>query len=334
MRIASFDTTMAPLLVAEIGNNHEGSFSVACELVDKAAACGVHAVKFQVFRSDFYVSRSDAARHARLKSFELTLDQFCRLGELAKSRGLAYIITPFDLDVARELAPVVDAFKIASGDNDFWPLIDTVCRLEKPLIISTGLLGMAEVEKLVAFVLTQRNGAASDLAVLHCACAYPVPPDQANLGAIPAMRRTLPCEVGYSDHTMGPDATIAAVALGASIVEKHFTLSKTYSDFRDHQLSADPAEMRKIAESMRRVAAMLGTEAKQAAACEQANLPLVRRTIVAAADLPVGHRLHREDLTWIRAPRGLAPGEEDRLVGRELRRAVAFGDVLDVIDLV
>lgn len=335
MKIAEFDTNVQPLLIAEIGNNHEGSFAVACELVERAADCGVGAVKFQAFRSDYYVSRRDVVRHARLKSFEFTIDQFARLGELAKARGLLYIVTPFDVQVARDLAPIVDAYKIASGDNDFWPLIDETCRADKPLIASTGLLELAEVVRLVEHVRGHRQelAAVNEFAVLHCASAYPVPLEEANLWAITAMRQALPCEVGYSDHTIGSEAALAAVALGANIVEKHFTLSKTYSDFRDHQLSADPDEMRMIAAVLPRIAMLRGSGVKEIAVCEKENLPLVRRTIVAAGDLPVGHRIAPADLTWIRGPRGFAPGDEDQLVGRELLRSMAFGEAFDRGDI-
>ena len=328
MIIGHHDTAKAPLLIAEIGNNHEGSFDVACELIERAADCGVGAVKFQAFRSDYYVSRNDTARYARLKSFELTIDQFNRLGELARSLDLLYIMTPFDVEIAGELAPTVDALKIASGDNDFWPLIDEVCRADKPLIVSTGLLNLSETKSLADYLRDQRLVLkhADDVALLHCACAYPVPTEEANLLAITAMQQMLPCEIGYSDHTMGPEAVLAAVALGATIVEKHFTLSKSYSDFRDHQLAADPNEMRMIAASLPIFAQLRGCGLKQITPSEQGNLSLVRRTIVAATDLPTGHRITMEDLTWIRAKRGFVPGEEDKLIGRELLHPMSFGE--------
>lgn len=334
MKIAGFDTAKSPLLIAEIGNNHEGSFKVACELVKRAAESGADAVKFQAFRPDYYVSRSDEARHSRLTAFELHLDQFCALSELARESGLLYIVTPFDLEFARALVPVVDSFKIASGDNDFIPLINYVCKSEKPLIISTGLLFFEDVDRLVKHVVDLRKRFVDDdFAILHCGCAYPVPPSEANLLAIPRMRERLSCEVGYSDHTVGVEAAIAAVALGATIIEKHFTLSKTYSNFRDHQLSADPTELKIISESIKRVAAMRGDGEKIITSSEMENLTAVRRSIVASRNLAAGHVIRDSDLTWIRVKRGIAPGNESRLVGRQLLNEKSFGDVIEWQDL-
>lgn len=334
MKIAGFDTAKSPLLIAEIGNNHEGSYKVACELVKRAAESGADAVKFQAFRPDYYVSRSDEARHSRLTAFQLQLDQFCKLGELARESGLLFIVTPFDLEFSRALAPVVDSFKIASGDNDFIPLINDVCKSEKPLIISTGLLLLADVDRLVRHVVNLRKRFANDdFAILHCGCAYPVPPSEANLLAIPKMREQLSCEVGYSDHTVGVEAAIAAVALGATIIEKHFTLSKTYSDFRDHKLSADPTELKIISESIKRVAAMRGDGEKVITPSEMENYSAVRRSIVASRSLAPGHVIKDSDLTWIRAKRGIAPGNESGLVGRQLLNEKSFGDVIDWQDL-
>ena len=335
MKIAGYDTQAFPLLIAEIGNNHEGSYEVACELVKRAAESGAGAVKFQAFRSDYYVSRSDLARHARLKSFELSLDQFIKLGELARKNGLLFIVTPFDLEIARSLGQVVDSFKIASGDNDFLPLIDEVCKIEKPLIISTGLLDLKGVERLVKHVRHRREHLvnSTEFAILHCGCAYPVPSNEANLLAIPSMQYRLSCEVGYSDHTVGVEAAIAAVALGATIIEKHFTLSKTYSDFRDHQLSADPIELKQISESIKRVAAMRGIGEKSIMPSEGENLAAVRRSIVAAKDLKEGHKIKDSDLTWIRISRGIAPGREAEIVGRDLLKDKTFGETIEFQDL-
>jgi sialic acid synthase SpsE len=326
MKIAGRDLADRILIVAEIGNNHEGNFDLACQMVERAAEAGVDAVKFQTFQTRLFTSNADPARFARLSSFELGRAQFEQLEALARARGLLFLSTPLDLDSARFLEPLVDAFKVASGDNDFWPLIGQVCASGKPVIVSSGLADVAHLRRVAAFV--REAGAGDRMAVLHCVCSYPVPPEQANLRAIPLLAAELGCSVGYSDHTIGPEACLAAAALGARILEKHFTLDKNLSAFRDHQLSADPDEMRRIVDSVRRIESLLGRGVKEVQPCEAPNRQVARRSIAAAADLPRGHRLRAQDLTWLRPAIGLPPGQEARLLGRTLSRAVAFGEPL------
>lgn len=337
MRFGSIDTSVRVAVVAEIGNNHEGRLDVARELVRQAAAAGADAVKFQTFDTDHYVSRRDAARHARLKSFELGAPAFAELAQLARSLGLGFISTPFDLGSAAVLEPLVDAFKIASGDNTFYPLIARVAGSGKPIIVSCGLSDLGEVRTTVEFVRREWAARGVDpggrLAVLHCVSAYPTPAEQANLAAVKTLGTVLDCCVGYSDHTVGPEASVLAVALGARVVEKHFTLDKHFSDFRDHQLSADPAELRELVARIRAATTLLGSGAKVPQPAEAAGRETLRRSIVAGADLRRGHRLTLGDLTWIRPGGGLAPGQEHLLVGRRLARDVAFGEALTLADL-
>lgn len=334
MRIGNVNLEKQALVVAEIGNNHEGRFDVAQELVRQAAVAGVHAVKFQTFRTDYYVSRSDLTRFNRLKSFELSHNQFVELAELAHSLGLAFISTPFDLESARFLLPIVDAIKIASGDNNFYPLIDVVAQSRKPLIISSGVSDLAQVKTTFEFVKSCRHGRELDLSFLHCVSSYPVPVEETNLLAIPFLIEQLGLPVGYSDHTLGIDASVIAVALGARIIEKHFTIDKAFSDFRDHQLSADPDEMKKLVEKVKLTSAMLGTYAKNVQPCESAMPAMIRRSIVAGRDLKAGHVLVYEDLTWIRPSGGEAPGEEQKLIGRILKRDMTFGEPLRMTDVI
>jgi len=330
MKIGNFDTDERVLVVAEIGNNHEGDFGVARELTQAAAMCGVAAVKFQTFRTEYYVSKSDEKRFARLKSFELTLGQFRELRELACSLGLLFISTPLDLDSVAGLEGMVDAYKIASGDNTFYPLVSQVARTGKPMIISTGISDGKQVKHAVDFVRCQWNKVGitdGQLALLHCVSSYPVAPEQANLRSIPYLVKNFPgVTVGYSDHTQGITAALAAVALGARIVEKHFTLDKNYSDFRDHQLSADPEEMKELVAKIAAEEQMLGVYSKTLQPGEQDMVKAIRRSIVAGRDMPAGHIIAKGDLTWVRPAGGLAPGEEDKLVGRRLKQSVAFGE--------
>jgi sialic acid synthase SpsE len=335
MKIGSFDLHSEVLVVAEIGNNHEGKFQNACELVKRAAQCGVPAVKFQTYRTEYYVSPSDQARFKRLKSFELSQPQFEELSILAHSLGLLFISTPFDLESARLLEPLVDAYKIASGDINFYPLIAAVARTGKPLIISTGLSELEQVAKTVSFVEQQwsAQGREQELAVLHCVSCYPVPPEQANLLSIPVLSSALRKTVGYSDHTIGFDAAPLAVALGARIIEKHFTLDRHFSDFRDHLLSLDPDGMCELVARVRTATRLLGVRSKTISPCEEAIGGAIRRSIVAAADLEAGHRIQGSDLTWIRPGGGLVPGEEAALIGRILKRKVHFAEQIQLSDV-
>jgi sialic acid synthase SpsE len=332
MKIGTHDTDQKVLIVAEIGNNHEGNFEVAEQLVRKAAECGADAVKFQTFRTEHYVSRSDAARFARLKSFELSRPQFEHLARLARSLGLLFLSTPFDLESAEFLEKIVDGLKVASGDNNFYPLLERVAQTKKPMIVSTGLSDEAQVGRTLDCVRRHRP-AMENFALLHCVAAYPVPEDQASLRSIPHLASRFGVSVGYSDHTLGIEAAVLAVGLGARILEKHFTLDKNYSAFRDHQISADPAELQELTARVKKASLLLGTAGKTVQPAEAGGLPAIRRSIVAGRDLPAGHRLEMSDLTWIRPSGGLPPGDEAQLVGRRLRRPVGFGEFVRPADV-
>lgn len=332
MRIGSFDTDERVLVVAEIGNNHEGDVGRARELVRAAAAAGADAVKFQTYRTALFVGRSDEARFSRLKAFELTQDDFAGLADLARSEGLLFVSTPLDLESAAFLEQEADAVKIASGDNTFYPLLEHVARSEKPMIVSSGLVDAEEAGSILEFVRSFRP-AGSEVALLHCVTAYPAEPEQIHLRAIPELARRLGCTIGYSDHTLGVDACVAAVALGARILEKHFTVDPVPSDFRDHVLSARPDELAELVERVRRVETLLGDDAKRPQAGELELRDAVRRSIAVRRDLPAGHRLEAGDLAWLRPGGGIEPGREAEVVGRELRRAYAAGEQLEPEDL-
>lgn len=328
MKLGKHDGVSGPLLVAEIGNNHEGSAEVAHLLIRAAAECGVHAVKFQTFKTEDYVSADDVDRFNRLKSFELSVEEFTALSEYAHDLGLAFMSTPFDLGSVETLTPIVDAFKIASGDNDFVPLLRSVCDTDKPLVVSTGLTDLRGSQQIVDLIHGEwelRNHP-GELALLHCVSTYPTPGEYANIRAITTLKSIPRCEIGYSDHTIGMTACLAAVALGARIIEKHFTLDKEYSSFRDHQFSADPSEMRALVVAIRELEEILGDGNKRVVPCEKESELATRRSIAAAKHLPKGHRLVLDDLTWIRPRRGLAPGQEDYLVGHRTVRAVVKGE--------
>jgi sialic acid synthase SpsE len=328
MRIAELETDERVLVVAEVGNNHEGDPRVAAELVEAAAASGADAVKFQTFHTDGLVSRADPERYERLLSFELSHEEFTGLAAQARSLGLLFISTPLDLESTAFLRDLVDCYKVASGDNDFVQLLVAIAATGKPAFVSAGMSDLETIARAKRTIedVWSSQGIVQELAVLHCVSAYPAPADEASLAAIPFLAAELRCTVGYSDHTVGIDVAPLAVAAGARIVEKHFTLDKGYSSFRDHQLSADPGELRRLVEEIRRVERVLGRAGKSPQPSEAETAALARRSIVAASDLPEGHRVTEDDITWLRPAGGLPPGEEAQVVGRVLKSALGRGE--------
>jgi N,N'-diacetyllegionaminate synthase len=238
LKIGNFNTDKKVLVIAEIGNNHEGDFELAKEMIDAAAEAGADAVKFQTITPNRLVSIREQERIRQLQKFAFDRDQFAALKERADEKNVIFLSTPFDLETVDWLNPLVPAFKIASGDNDFWPLLDKIASTGKPVILSLGLGKIKDATQIASFfkkVWRNSEIAFPGLALLHCVVSYPTPDDQANL------RNIMKIELGqvtpgYSDHTLGIKAAELAVACGARIIEKHFTLNKNYSDFRDHKL--------------------------------------------------------------------------------------------------
>ena len=328
MIVGDFDTDQRVLIVAEIGNNHEGSHALAEEMIGRAAEAGVDAVKFQTFRTEHYVRRRDDARFERLKSFELSHDEFTKLAVVARQEGVIFLSTPFDLDSVRFLDTLVPAFKIASGDNTFYPLLEAVARTGKPIMLSTGLADTIRIRQAKAVIETAwaEIGVDPGVALLHCVSSYPVPPAQANLAAVGRLRAEFDCTIGYSDHTLGIEACRVAASLGARIIEKHFTLDKNHSQFRDHQLSADPGEMADVVQAVRQTETLLGSGGKCPQECEHSAERTMRRSIAAARDLACGAIITWEDITWVRPGGGLPPGKEHVILGRKLAKPVRGGD--------
>lgn len=327
MKIGPHDTDRRVLVVAEVGNNHEGDLALAKRLVRLAAEAGADAVKFQTYRTDRFVGSGDPARVARMKRFEIPPEGFAELAALARETGITFFSTPLDLESLAFLAPLMPVVKVASSDNTFFPFLEAAARTGLPIILSTGLADLATLRHATGVIeSTWRNqGWPGELALLHCVTAYPVPPAQANLRAIETLRRELPFTVGYSDHTLGIEAPVLSVALGARIVEKHFTLSKTHSDFRDHQLSADPAEFAELVRRVRATEELLGDGRKVPQPSELANEAAVRRAIAAGRDLPAGHVVGPLDLVWLRPSGAFAPGRELAVLGRRLAAPVQKG---------
>ena len=332
MKIGKIDTDKKVFIVAEIGNNHEGSFEVAKNMINEAAAAGVDAVKFQTFIPEQFVSLKDQSRLNRLRSFQLSHKQFRDLSKVAKNKGLIFFSTPLDIKSAKFLNTIQSIFKISSGDNDFYPLIDTVASFGKPIIVSTGVANIDTIQKVydkISKIWSSKKKSYQNLALLHCVSSYPVPNEQANLASIIFLKKSFPnVVVGYSDHTMGINAAVLSVVAGARIVEKHFTLDKNFSDFRDHQLSADPEEMCLMVKKIREVEKIFGKEEKKIQPCEKGMNIVARRSIAVACDLTIGTKLSSSDLTWVRPGKGFSPGEEKKIIGKKISRDLKMGEIL------
>ncbi len=316
-------------VIAEIGANHEGRVEAAIRMIDAAARCGVDAVKFQTYRADTIVSPAQADRWRHFKRLELREEDFLALSAHAGRRGVVFLSTPFDAVSVDFLSPLVPAFKVASGDLTAHPLLTRIATKGKPILLSTGMATLEEIRDAVQVIERGHPaGASAPITLLHCVSAYPTPDDHANLCAIPHLREHLGRTVGYSDHTLGIEACLAAVALGARVIEKHFTLDKTRTTLRDHQLSADPADMAALVSGVRRIETMRGDGAKGTLSCETENRVSMRRSLAAAVDIAEGQTIARDMLTVLRPGTGLAPSELEAVVGLRAARSIHAGELL------
>tara|TARA_B100000427_G_C15487144_1_gene585857 strand:+ start:600 stop:1610 length:1011 start_codon:yes stop_codon:yes gene_type:complete len=327
MKINNIDTDNKVFIIAEIGNNHEGDLKLAKEMISLAAEAGADAVKFQTFNTEYYISNSDMQRFELLKSFELSKDDFKMLREHAKDKKLSFISTPFDIESSIFLNEIVDAIKISSSDNNFFPLLKTVAYGKKPIIVSTGLINIKEIEKTINYIIAKANNIISKdkLALLHCVTSYPVEYQYANLNAIKTLRGNFDVTVGYSDHTIGINASIASVGLGARIIEKHFTKDKNQSEFRDHKISANPDEFYRMVQSIREVELMLGSGEKIPQPPEKKIKLSVRRSIVARHDIKKGTLLSEDDINWVRPGGGISSEYTSNVIGKRLKEDIVLG---------
>jgi sialic acid synthase SpsE len=308
-------------IIAEIGNNHEGSFNVACKLIEEAKKAGVDAVKFQTFKTDDFIVTNDKERFKRLKKFELSYEQFVKLSVVAKKNKLKFISTPLDIKSAIFLNNIVDCFKIASGDNNYYNLIKTVLNFNKITFISTGLLDFAEIKSLLKFVKKIKFNL-SRLSLFHCVSDYPVSFEEANLLSIKFLKEKLPLTIGYSDHTIGKEASLLAVSLGAKIIEKHFTLSNNFSKFRDHKISLNPRDMEQLVSSIRKAELMLGNESKKIQRGESKNLPLIRRSIYAAGTFHKNTVIKNNMIKILRPANFYQPNDIKKILNKKIKRKI------------
>ena len=330
-------------IIAEAGVNHNGDLGLAKRLIDHAAKAGADAVKFQTFQAEKLVSRyapkakyqaartgSSESQLEMLRKLELPSNAYPQLMKYAASRGIAFLSTPFDersVDLLDELD--IPLFKIASGEITNLPFLEYVARKRKPVILSTGMSYLVEVQGAVRIL---RETACPQITLLHCTSNYPADAAMCNLRAMQTLRSTFNLPVGYSDHTEGIEIAIAAVALGASVLEKHFTLDKGLPG-PDHQASLEPDEFRAMVQAIRHVEASLGDGVKRPMTSESEIRKVARRSLVAAVDLTAGTILKKAHLTAKRPGTGLPPSETSKVVGRRLVRDRSADDMIRRSDL-
>jgi N,N'-diacetyllegionaminate synthase len=325
-------------IIAEAGVNHNGSLEIAKRLVEEASRAGADCVKFQTFRAEALTSRSagkaayqqqttggEGTQYEMLRSLELSEDDHVALLACCRAQGIEFLSSPFDEGSADLLDRLgVAAFKVPSGEVTNHAFLRHLAGKGKPLILSTGMSTLAEVAEAVEVILGAGTG---QLSLLHCVTEYPAPYQEVNLRAMLTLKKAFGLPVGYSDHTAGTEIAVAAVALGASIVEKHFTLSRDMQG-PDHRASLEPQELGAMVQAIRHVETSLGSGVKEPAPCELKNIAIARKSVVATRDIGAGERLTRENVAVKRPGDGIRPVDLDKVIGLVATRHIAVESVV------
>jgi len=318
---------MSVFIIAEAGVNHNGSIEIAKQLIDVAHEAGADAVKFQTFKAERLVSKSaekaqyqkettdkEEPQFGMLKKLELDLNTHNELIAYCKARGIMFLSTPFDhdsIDLLNDLG--LEVFKIPSGEITNLPYLRHIAGLKKEVILSTGMADMGEIEDALD-ILIQGGTAKDDITILHANTMYPTPMEDVNLKAMQTIGMAFDTSYGYSDHTLGIEVDIAAVAMGASCIEKHFTLDKTM-DGPDHQASLEPEELIAMVKGIRNIELALGSRVKKPSESELPNIEIVRKSIVASQAISKGEKLSESNLTIKRPGNGLSPMQWEQVIG-------------------
>ncbi|WP_305046891.1 N-acetylneuraminate synthase [Geoalkalibacter sp.] len=322
-------------IIAEAGVNHNGSMDLARKLVDAAAEAGADAVKFQTFRTESLVRRNapkaeyqkattaaGESQFEMIRKLELDADAHRELMAHCRLRGILFLSSPFDLESIELLdALELSIFKIPSGEITNLPYLRRIGRLGKPIILSTGMADLGEVGAALE-VLIAAGAKKEKITLLHCNTEYPTPMEDVNLRAMTTLGTTFATQVGYSDHTLGIEIPIAAVALGATVIEKHFTLDRTLEG-PDHKASLEPGELAAMVKAIRNVSTALGSGIKAPSASERRNIPIARKSIVAARAIRRGELFSEENLATKRPAQGLSPMLWDEVLGRPANKDFA-----------
>jgi N,N'-diacetyllegionaminate synthase len=317
------------LIIAEAGVNHNGSTDMAKQLIDVAAEAGVDYVKFQTFKADNLVTKNakkaeyqqqnmaDAgdSQYQMLKKLELSKEQHYELIDYCKQCSVKFLSTAFDLESIEFLSSLnLGLWKIPSGEITNYPYLKRIARENQPVILSTGMSTIDEIRAAIN-VLVEHGADKQQITVLHCNTQYPTPMEDVNLLAMQTIAKEIDVKVGYSDHTLGIEIPIAAVALGATVIEKHFTLDKTMEG-PDHKASLEPDELKAMVIAIRNIEKALGSSEKTVSASEGENKNIARKSIVAAKFIAKGEKLTEENLTVKRPGNGVSPMKWEEIIGK------------------
>ena len=321
----NFNLISKPFIVAEIGNNHEGSIKNAIKLIRSAKRSGADAVKFQIFDPNKYSSPKDKNRINQLKKFALKKKDIIYLKKQCDKLKIIFFATPFDIKSASLLNNIQSFFKISSGDNNYYDLLKKVRSFKKPIIISTGLMDIKNISKVVKyFKKFDFYKKKENLCIMHCVSAYPASNAKINLNSITYLKKKFPnVTIGYSDHTMGYKISCLSYVLGAEIIEKHFTLSNNFSNFRDHKISLNPKSFKKFVKEINNLRNILGNLDKQLNEEEKRNQETMRRKIVSNKNLKKGYKIKNNDLLIVRSQEpGIFISEINKVIGKKLNKNI------------
>lgn len=329
-----------PYIIAEIGSNHNGDMNLCRRLIDSAAAAGAHAVKFQSWTDKSLIAEEEYARNTSysdkkkhfgslremVTAYQLTAEQHAEAAAHCRSRGITFCSTPFsseEVDLLESLD--VPFFKIASMDIIHLSLLRHVARKQRPVVISTGMATLAEIEQAVETVRAEGN---QQIVLLHCVSIYPPDYDTIHLRSMTALEETFDVPVGFSDHTLGTAIPLAAIALGACMIEKHFTLDQHMEGW-DHAISANPEQLKTIVEEGSNIVTALGGSRRTVSAAEIEKRKKFRRSLVTTQRLQSGHVLTEADLDAKRPGTGIRPDEIEYVLGRRLASDMAADQVIN-----
>lgn len=329
---------MSVKIIAEAGVNHNGSISIARQMIIAAKNAGADYIKFQTFKPESLVSASapkaeyqientkeGGSQLDMLKKLALSFDAFAELREICKQEKIGFISTPFDFESIEFLCTLnMDFWKLPSGEITNLPFLQRIAKTEKPVILSTGMCHMDDVKGAVKLL---RDGGTNDITLLHCTSQYPTPFNQVNLRAMDTIARETGLPVGYSDHTKGVEISVAAVAMGAVVIEKHFTLDRNMEG-PDHAASLEPLELKAMVSAIRNTEAAFGDGVKKPSPAEVSNMPVVRKSIVAAHPIGVGDVLTVDNLTTKRPGTGISPMHWNEVLGKVATRAYSPDDII------
>ncbi len=321
----NFNKVQQPFLVAEIGNNHEGSLKNAILLVKEAKKAGADAVKFQIFNPVKFTSQKDKKRISQLKKFTLKRKDIIKLKKKCDELKIIFFATPLDIESAEFLNKIQNIFKISSGDNNYLDLLRKVRSFKKPTIISTGLMNSSEIVKVVQyFQKFNFYKKKENLCIMHCVSSYPATKKKINLSSITYLIKKFPnVTIGYSDHTMGKKIPTLSFVLGARVIEKHFTLSNNFSDFRDHKISLNPNLFKSFVNEVNDLKIILGKLNKNINDEEKKNQNLMRRKLIMSKKMKKGEVLKKKNLLQVRSSEdGIFATEIRKILGKRIKKNI------------